>query len=48
MSFGSLHNGGCFFGLADGSVQWINQDIAVAVLRTLASRRSGEATDVPF
>jgi prepilin-type N-terminal cleavage/methylation domain-containing protein len=48
MSFGSLHSGGCFFGMCDGSVQWINADITKEVLRTLASRKSGEVIQGAF
>jgi hypothetical protein len=43
MSFGSLHPGGCFFAMCDGSVQFVHEDILVAVLKSLASRKSQEA-----
>jgi prepilin-type N-terminal cleavage/methylation domain-containing protein len=42
MSFGSLHTGGCFFAMCDGSVQFIRQEIALDVLKALASRKSGD------
>ena len=42
MSFGSLHNGGTFFGMGDGSVQFVNAEITKELLRILASRKSGE------
>jgi hypothetical protein len=48
MSFGSLHSGGCFFGMGDGSVQFVSQDITKELLRTLASRKSGEITTYQF
>jgi prepilin-type processing-associated H-X9-DG protein len=48
MSFGSLHPGGCHFAMADGSVQFVREEIALDVLKSLASRKSGESFEVPF
>ena len=48
MSFGSLHNGGTFFGMGDGSVQFVNADITKELLRILASRKSGEQNPNAF
>jgi prepilin-type N-terminal cleavage/methylation domain-containing protein len=48
MSFGSLHSGGCFFGMADGSVQFVNDSITKELLRRLASRKSGEENPQAF
>lgn len=40
----SLHaGGGCFGGLADGSVSWFSQDLDVQVLRQLCDPADGEA-----
>jgi hypothetical protein len=48
MSFGSLHSGGCFFAMCDGSVQFVREDIATALLKALASRKSQETTQDAF
>jgi prepilin-type processing-associated H-X9-DG protein len=48
MSFGSRHSDGCHFAMGDGSVQFINQNIELAVLKALASRASGETLDLAF
>jgi prepilin-type N-terminal cleavage/methylation domain-containing protein/prepilin-type processing-associated H-X9-DG protein len=48
VSFGSNHPGGCNFLLCDGSVQFVNEDTELAVLRALASRISEETFDSPF
>jgi prepilin-type N-terminal cleavage/methylation domain-containing protein len=48
MSFGSLHSGGCFFGMTDGSVQFIKDSITKEVLRMLASRKSDEVIQEAF
>lgn len=42
MSFGSNHSGGCFFAMCDGSVQFVSENIALAVLRALASKKVGD------
>jgi prepilin-type N-terminal cleavage/methylation domain-containing protein/prepilin-type processing-associated H-X9-DG protein len=47
LSFGSLHPGGAHFAMADGSVQFIREDVNLAgVLLPLASRASGEVVAV--
>lgn len=38
-SFGSNHSGGCHFCLADGSGQFVDQDIDLLVLKLLANRK---------
>jgi prepilin-type N-terminal cleavage/methylation domain-containing protein/prepilin-type processing-associated H-X9-DG protein len=48
MSFGSNHPGGCHFAMCDGSVQFIRQDIELATLKALASRKSNEVFDSSF
>lgn len=48
MSFGSLHNGGAFFGMADGSVQFLKEDVTKEILRMLASRKSSEIFESSF
>jgi prepilin-type processing-associated H-X9-DG protein len=48
MSFGSNHPGGCHFAMCDGSVQFVKQDIELAILKALASRKSAETFDPPF
>jgi prepilin-type N-terminal cleavage/methylation domain-containing protein len=39
--FGSQHTGGCMFGLADGSVQFVSQNIDINVYRQMAVRNDG-------
>lgn len=39
---GSEHPGGCHFGMADGSAQFLSEDIELAVLFAYASRDGGE------
>ncbi|MEM7457116.1 MAG: DUF1559 domain-containing protein [Planctomycetota bacterium] len=41
-TFSSAHSGGANFGMADGSVQFINQNIDTATLVRLADKRDGE------
>jgi prepilin-type N-terminal cleavage/methylation domain-containing protein/prepilin-type processing-associated H-X9-DG protein len=48
MSFGSRHPGGCHFAMCDGSVQFIREEIALDVLKSLASRKSGEVIEAAF
>lgn len=40
--FGSLHPGGCHFAMADGSVQFVNENIEMRVLYYFASRQAEE------
>lgn len=44
-SFGSNHPGGCHFVFADGSAQFISEDIAHHVYQALASRARGEVIE---
>jgi prepilin-type N-terminal cleavage/methylation domain-containing protein/prepilin-type processing-associated H-X9-DG protein len=46
-SFGSEHPGGAQFAFGDGSVRFINKDIAMATYKALASRNGREAVEVP-
>ncbi|MBA3480830.1 MAG: DUF1559 domain-containing protein [Pirellulales bacterium] len=48
MSFGSRHTDGCHFAMGDASVQFVNQNIELAVLKALASRASAETFDSAF
>ena len=48
MSYGSNHNGGCFFAMCDGSVQFVREDITLELLKSLASRKSAEVFDLAF
>jgi len=40
-TFGSLHPGGCHFGMADGSVHFISETIDMALYRGLGAREDG-------
>jgi prepilin-type N-terminal cleavage/methylation domain-containing protein/prepilin-type processing-associated H-X9-DG protein len=40
-TFGSRHNGGCQFALADGSVQFVSQNIDISTFRSLGQRSDG-------
>lgn len=42
MSFGSYHTGGAFFGMADGSVQFLSENIDLGLYQSLATRAGGE------
>ena len=44
VGFGSEHPGGCHFGMADGSVQFISEDIGLEELWAFASRQGGEVS----
>ena len=44
--FASFHPGGCHFGMADGSVQFLSQNIAANVLAALTTRDGGEVTGI--
>lgn len=46
-SFFSQHPGGAFFGLCDGSVRFINDNIDVTIYRESATIRSGEVARLP-
>jgi prepilin-type N-terminal cleavage/methylation domain-containing protein len=46
-SFRSLHPGGLFFALADGSVHFVSDAIALPVYRALATIRGGEVAALP-
>jgi prepilin-type N-terminal cleavage/methylation domain-containing protein len=48
LSFGSMHPGGTHFAMCDGSIQFVRADIAIDVLRALASRKSGDSTEGAF
>jgi prepilin-type processing-associated H-X9-DG protein len=48
VSFGSQHPGGCHFAMCDGSVQFVNESIALDTLKALASRKSAETIDAAF
>lgn len=39
--FGSFHTGGCHFAMADGSVQFINENINIDTYRTLSTMADG-------
>ncbi|NUQ65548.1 MAG: DUF1559 domain-containing protein [Pirellulales bacterium] len=45
--FNSLHPGGAQFGLADGSVRFISETIALTTYRALATIDRGESVEVP-
>lgn len=42
MAFGSYHPSGAGFSFVDGSVQWLDDTLDLAVLRALATRQGGE------
>jgi prepilin-type processing-associated H-X9-DG protein len=45
VGFGSEHPGGCHFGMADGSVQFVTENIELVVLFALASRKAGDISE---
>ena len=45
--FSSFHPGGCQFTMADGSVQFLLEDMAQGVLHDLTTRSGGEPVEVP-
>jgi prepilin-type N-terminal cleavage/methylation domain-containing protein len=46
-SFHSFHPGGAMFGLGDGTVVFISEDIDLDLYRALATIRGGEAVEIP-
>ena len=46
-SFRSNHSGGANFGMADGHVQFISNNIATATYRSLATYNGGETVSPP-
>jgi prepilin-type processing-associated H-X9-DG protein len=44
MAFGSYHPSGAGFAFADGSVQWLDDTLDLAIFQALASRQGGEVT----
>lgn len=42
MSFGSYHTGGAHFGMADGSVRFISENVNLATYRGMGSRNGRE------
>lgn len=45
IGFGSWHPGGCFFGMVDGSVQFVSENVELTLLFALASRDGGETVE---
>lgn len=46
ISFGSRHTGGAQFGMADGSVRFISENVDLRVYSALGTRDGGEAAGV--
>jgi prepilin-type N-terminal cleavage/methylation domain-containing protein/prepilin-type processing-associated H-X9-DG protein len=46
-AFASRHPGGLHFGMADGSVHFVNDNIAIATYRALATIRGNESVELP-
>ena len=44
MAFGSYHPSGAGFAFADGSVQWLNDNLDLATFQALATRQGGEVS----
>lgn len=44
-TFSSYHTGGCYFAMADGSTQFLNEDTDLHILQALASRDGEEIID---
>jgi prepilin-type processing-associated H-X9-DG protein len=47
VSMGSNHSGGSNIGMGDGSCRFFNKNIAIGLLLSLASRKGGEAIQLP-
>ncbi len=43
---GSLHPGGCFFAMGDGSVRWISQSVGAGILYDLSTIAAGTTPEV--
>jgi prepilin-type N-terminal cleavage/methylation domain-containing protein/prepilin-type processing-associated H-X9-DG protein len=48
VSFGSSHPGNAHFGMADGSVKLVSENVAIAVLKAYSSRASSETVKNPI
>lgn len=46
--FGSVHQGGAYFSMADGSVHFLDNDINFSLYKDLATRAGGEVTDAGY
>ena len=46
-AFGSMHPGGGMFGMGDGSVRFVNEDINLAVYRAASTREGKESMPLP-
>jgi prepilin-type processing-associated H-X9-DG protein len=47
VSFGSLHPGGCNFALADGSIRFVSENVAIDIYQACGSRAGNESVGVP-
>jgi len=47
VSFGSLHPGGCNFALADGSIRFMSENVAINIYQAYGSRKGGESVAAP-
>jgi hypothetical protein len=43
---GSMHPGGCFFAMGDGSVHWVGEDTSAVVLFNLSAIADGTAPEI--
>ena len=48
LGFSSRHPGGCHFGMVDGSVQFLSENIDAELLRRLTTRDGKEVVDIAF
>ncbi|RMF42307.1 MAG: DUF1559 domain-containing protein, partial [Planctomycetota bacterium] len=46
LSFGSYHTGGAHFGMCDGSVQFVSENIDLTLYRNLGARDDGESASI--